>query len=149
MKPASPVAALCDDDQPVAPIPPRESHEQVQTRTAARSTAGGRLVWCSAHCAEYAPGTIIFGQGDSAPSIMYVETGAVRLSVLSHSGKEAVVAVLDPGHLLGEGCLAGQTQRMATATAMAASTVLTVEKPEMVHQLRAQPDFAERFLSQC
>ena len=97
--------------------------------------------------AEYAPGTIIFGQGDPAPSIMYVETGAVRLSVLSHSGKEAVVAVFDPGHFFGEGCLAGQTLRMATATAMGACTVLTVEKPEMVQQLRARPDFAERFLS--
>jgi hypothetical protein len=50
-----------------------------------------------AHRAEYTPGTIIFGQGDPAPSIMYVEKGAVRLSVLSHSGKEAVVAVFDPG----------------------------------------------------
>jgi CRP/FNR family transcriptional regulator, cyclic AMP receptor protein len=97
--------------------------------------------------AQYAPGTIIFGQGDPAPSIMYVEKGAVRLSVLSHSGKEAVVAVLDPGHFFGEGCLAGQTQRMATATAMDACTVLTVEKSEMVHRLRARPDFAERFLS--
>lgn len=99
------------------------------------------------HRAEYGPGTIIFAQGDSATSIMYVEKGSVRLSVLSHSGKEAVVAVLDPGHFFGEGCLAGQTQRMATATAMGASSVLTVEKPEMVQQLRAQPDFAERFLS--
>jgi CRP-like cAMP-binding protein len=97
--------------------------------------------------AEYAPGTVIFGQGDPAPSIMYVEKGPVRLSVLSHSGKEAVVAVLDAGHFFGEGCLAGQTQRMATATAMDACTVLIVEKSEMVHQLRARPDFAERFLS--
>jgi CRP/FNR family transcriptional regulator, cyclic AMP receptor protein len=96
--------------------------------------------------AEHTPGTIIFGQGDPPPSIMYVEKGAVRLSVLSHSGKEAVVAVLDPGHFFGEGCLAGQTQRMATATAMGGCTVLTVEKSEMVLQLRVRPDFAERFL---
>ena len=71
----------------------------------------------------------------------------MQLSVLSHSGKEAVVAVFDPGHFFGEGCLAGQTQRMATATAMGACTVLTVGKPEMMQQLRARPDFAERFLS--
>lgn len=89
----------------------------------------------------------IFGQGDPAPSIMFVETGTVRLSVLSHTGKEAVVAVLEPGHFFGEGCLAGQSLRMASATAMESCTVLTVEKPEMVRQLRAKPEFAERFLT--
>ena len=78
---------------------------------------------------------------------MYVEKGAVRLSVLSHAGKEAVVAVLDVGHFFGEGCLAGQSQRMATATAMAPCTILAVEKQEMVRQLHAQPAFADRFLT--
>jgi CRP-like cAMP-binding protein len=78
---------------------------------------------------------------------MYVEKGAVRLSVLSHAGKEAVVAVLDNAHFFGEGCLAGQEHRMATATAMAPCTVLVVDKREMVRQLRAQPSFADRFLT--
>ena len=96
---------------------------------------------------NYDAAATIFGQGDEAPSIMYLEAGAVRLSVLSHTGKEAVIAVLDPGHFFGEGCLAGQSLRMATATAMASCTVLAVEKPEMVRQLRAQPEFAERFLT--
>jgi CRP/FNR family cyclic AMP-dependent transcriptional regulator len=63
---------------------------------------------------EYEPAGTIFAQGDAAPSVMYVETGAVRLSVLSHAGKEAVVALLEVGHFFGEGCLAGQMQRMAT-----------------------------------
>ena len=71
----------------------------------------------------------------------------MRLSVLSHAGKEAVVAVLDAGHFFGEGCLAGQTQRMATATAMAPCTILAVEKQEMVRQLHARPAFADRFLT--
>jgi CRP-like cAMP-binding protein len=71
----------------------------------------------------------------------------VRLSVLSHSGKEAVVAVLEAGHFFGEGCLASQHQRMATATAMAASTILTVDKEEMVRQLHLRPAFADRFLT--
>jgi len=66
---------------------------------------------------EYEAAAQIFAQGDPATSVMYVEKGAVRLSVLSHAGKEAVVAVLDAGHFFGEGCLAGQTHRMATATA--------------------------------
>ena len=95
---------------------------------------------------DYKSSAIIFGQGDPAPSIMYVQAGRVRLSVLSHTGKEAVVAVLDPGHFFGEGCLAGQSLRMATATAMEPCTVLAVDKPEMVRQLHAQPAFADQFL---
>jgi CRP-like cAMP-binding protein len=78
---------------------------------------------------------------------MYVASGAVRLSVLSHAGKEAVVAVIDTGHFFGEGCLAGQQQRMATATAIVPSSILSVDKPEMVRQLHADPGFADRFLT--
>ena len=96
---------------------------------------------------DYPPAATIFTQGDPATSVMYVETGAVRLSVISHAGKEAVVAVLESGHFFGEGCLAGQSQRMATATAMAPCTVLVVEKPEMVRQLHTRPAFANRFLT--
>ena len=96
---------------------------------------------------EYPPATTIFAQGDPATSVMYVEQGTVRLSVLSHAGKEAVVAVLDVAHFFGEGCLAGQSQRMATATAMTASTIVVVDKPEMVRQLHARPAFADRFLT--
>lgn len=96
---------------------------------------------------EYEPAGTIFAQGDAATSLMYVETGAVRLSVLSHAGKEAVVALLEVGHFFGEGCLAGQVQRMATATAMAPSTILAVEKPDMVRHLHASPAFADRFLT--
>ena len=96
---------------------------------------------------DYGPAAKIFAQGDPATSVMYVEKGAVRLSVLSHAGKEAVVAVLDAGHFFGEGCLAGQSQRMATATAMAPCTIVAVEKQEMVRHLRARPAFADRFLA--
>ena len=95
---------------------------------------------------EYQPSATIFAQGDPATSVMYVEEGAVRLSVLSHAGKEAVVAVLDLAHFFGEGCLAGQSQRMATATAMAASTIVVVDKQEMERQLQTKPAFADRFL---
>jgi len=96
---------------------------------------------------EHAAATQIFAQGDPATSVMYVETGAVRLSVLSHAGKEAVVALLDADHFFGEGCLAGQMHRMATATAMVPSTILAVEKSEMVRQLHTAPAFADRFLT--
>ena len=112
-------------------------------------TPDGAIDWTGVRIqrVDYEPAATIFAQGDPATSVLYVETGAVRLSVLSHAGKEAVVAVLEVGHFFGEGCLAGQSQRMATATAMAASTILAVEKQEMVRQLHAQPAFADRFLT--
>jgi CRP/FNR family transcriptional regulator, cyclic AMP receptor protein len=112
-------------------------------------TPAGVIDWTGVevHRVEYEPAARIFAQGDPATSVMYVETGAVRLSVLSHAGKEAVVALLDAGHFFGEGCLAGQAQRIATATAMAPCTILAVEKPEMVRQLHAQPAFADHFLT--
>jgi len=96
---------------------------------------------------EYDAGTTIFTQGDPASSVMYVAQGTVRLSVLSHAGKEAVIAVLGDNHFFGEGCLVGQPNRMATASAMAACAIVVVEKPEMVRQLHAQPAFADRFLT--
>ena len=96
---------------------------------------------------EYDAGTTVFAQGDPATSVMFVEQGTVRLSVLSHTGKEAVIAVLDVGQFFGEGCLVGQLQRMATASTMAACTIIIVEKKEMVRQLHAQPAFADRFLT--
>jgi CRP/FNR family cyclic AMP-dependent transcriptional regulator len=95
----------------------------------------------------YEAGSTIFAQGEPAASVMYVEHGAVRLAVLSHTGKEAVIAVLDVGHFFGEGCLVGQARRMATASAMSACTIIAVEKPEMVRQLHAKPAFADRFLT--
>jgi CRP/FNR family transcriptional regulator, cyclic AMP receptor protein len=95
----------------------------------------------------YEAGATVFAQGDPATSVMYVEDGTVRLSVLSHAGKEAIIAVLDAGHFFGEGCLVGQTHRMATAAAMALSTIIVVKRQDMVQQLHAQPAFADRFLS--
>ncbi len=114
----------------------------------ARSPVGA-LDWTGArtHRVEHGPGAVIFAQGDPASSVLYVEKGAVRLSVLSHAGKEAVVAVLDGRHFFGEGCLVGQLHRMATATAMTPCTIVAVEKQEMVRHLRDRPAFADRFLT--
>jgi CRP-like cAMP-binding protein len=94
----------------------------------------------------YKAGARIFAQGDDAATVMFVEQGTVRLSVVSQTGKEAVVAILDAGHFLGEGCLAGQAHRMATARAIAPSTIVAVEKPEMVRHLHDDLAFADRFL---
>jgi CRP-like cAMP-binding protein len=77
---------------------------------------------------------------------MYIQTGAVRLSVLSHSGKEAIVAMLGPGDFLGEGALAAQRVRMGTATAVAASKLLVVPKDQMARLLREAPGFSDRFI---
>jgi CRP-like cAMP-binding protein len=79
--------------------------------------------------------------------VFYLEHGSVKLSVLSRTGKEAVVAILGPGDFFGEGCLAGQPRRMATASALSASAVLVVEKPQMLEMLHTQPGLADRFLS--
>jgi CRP/FNR family transcriptional regulator, cyclic AMP receptor protein len=95
---------------------------------------------------EHAAGDGIFAQGDAANSVMYIERGSVRLSVVSSAGKEAVVAVLGPRCFFGEGCLAGQPARMATATAMTDCTALVVDKTEMVRQLHERPAFSDRFL---
>ncbi|MEO8484463.1 MAG: Crp/Fnr family transcriptional regulator [Acidobacteriota bacterium] len=96
---------------------------------------------------DYQPGDSIYAQGDAAASVLYVEQGAVRLSVVSHKGKEAVIAMDATGHFFGEGCLAGQAMRMATAKAAEPSIIVTIEKPEMSRVLHAQPAFAEEFLT--
>ena len=94
----------------------------------------------------YAPATIIFGQGDASDSVMYIERGAVRLSVLSHAGKEAIVAMLGPGDFLGEGALAGQLIRMGTATAVSETSALLVPAAQMIQLLHDQPDFSDKFI---
>jgi CRP-like cAMP-binding protein len=78
---------------------------------------------------------------------MYLREGGVKLSVLSEAGKEAVVAILGPGDFFGEGCLAGQSVRMGTATAVVPSTVLVIEKSEMFRVLHEQHDLSDRFIS--
>jgi CRP/FNR family cyclic AMP-dependent transcriptional regulator len=96
---------------------------------------------------EYRPSEVIFGQGDACVSVMFIRTGTVKLSVLSKSGKEAVVAMFGPGDFFGEGCLAGQPVRIATATAVAPSTILVVPKRTMVKLLHSQHGFSDRFIA--
>jgi CRP-like cAMP-binding protein len=96
---------------------------------------------------RYRRGQVIFAQGDAGHDVRYLQKGAIKLSVLSRIGKEAVVAMLVPGDFFGEGVLAGQSVRIGTATAIAASSVLTIEKEAIVRLLHEQPAFADRFLS--
>jgi CRP-like cAMP-binding protein len=89
----------------------------------------------------------VFSQGDTSKSVMYIQKGGVKLSVVSASGKEAVVAILGPGDFLGEGGLAGQPLRMATATAVTPTSVLAIETKEMVRVLGAEHALSDRFIT--
>jgi CRP/FNR family transcriptional regulator, cyclic AMP receptor protein len=97
--------------------------------------------------ARYARGDNIFTQGDACEHVMYIQTGGVKLSVLSKTGREAVVAMLGPGDFFGEGCLAGQARRMGSATAITPSTILLVDKEKMVGLLHKQHSMSDRFIS--
>jgi CRP/FNR family cyclic AMP-dependent transcriptional regulator len=95
----------------------------------------------------YARKEIVFSQGDPSDSVMYVQSGGVQLSVLSHSGKEAIVATLGPGDFLGEGALAGHPVRLESARATAATTVLIVPKRQMIRLLHRHRAFSDRFIA--
>jgi CRP/FNR family transcriptional regulator, cyclic AMP receptor protein len=96
---------------------------------------------------EYRRSQKIYSQGDPATSVMYLQKGGVKLSVVNETGKEAVVAILGPGDFFGEGCLAGQSICMATATAIATTTVLVIEKDEMIRTLHEEHEFSDRFIA--
>lgn len=92
-------------------------------------------------------GHLIFSQGDAADAVFYVQTGRVKLTVVSEMGKEAVVAILNRGDFFGEGCLAGQLVCMATATALDASTIMRIGKAAMIRVLHDESEFSELFMA--
>jgi len=94
---------------------------------------------------EFRESTALFAHGDLADRVFYILEGQVKLTVVSAQGKEAVVAVLGPDAFVGEGCLAGQRLRMATATAMTDGTAVRLKKEAMVRLLQEEPAFAELF----
>jgi CRP/FNR family transcriptional regulator, cyclic AMP receptor protein len=89
----------------------------------------------------------VFSQGDPAKNVMYIREGGVKLTVVNEMGREAVVAILGPGDFFGEGCMAGQSICMATATAVAPTTVLVIEKKEMIRVLHGEHEFSDRFIT--
>jgi CRP-like cAMP-binding protein len=89
----------------------------------------------------------IYSQGDPATSVMYIQKGGVKISVVNEVGKEAVVAILGPGDFFGEGCLAGQSVCMGTATAITPTAILVIEKNEMMRVLHAEHALSDRFVS--
>jgi CRP/FNR family cyclic AMP-dependent transcriptional regulator len=102
---------------------------------------GGRRI------ASYRKGEVIFGQGQPADAVFYIQTGKVKITVVSEQGKEAVVAVLGPDEFCGEGCLTGQPLRLATATAMTECEIMRLEKGIMIRVLHEEPAFSEFFVS--
>ena len=89
----------------------------------------------------------VFTQGDPAKTVMYIQNGGVKLTVVNEVGKEAIVAMLGPGDFFGEGCIAGQSICMATAIAVMPTTVLVIEKNEMIRVLHAEHEFSDRFIT--
>jgi CRP/FNR family transcriptional regulator, cyclic AMP receptor protein len=103
-------------------------------------------VGVSRKVAEFGKDQPIFSQGDAADSVMYVQKGSVKLTVVSESGKEAIVAIFAPGDFFGEGGMAGQTLRMGTATAIEPTKVLVIAKDEMIRVLHAEHGLSDRFI---
>ena len=95
---------------------------------------------------QHKKGEAIYAQGDAATTVIYLQSGGVKLTVVNEVGKEAVVAILGPGDFFGEGCLAGQTVRMGTATTIVPSTVLVIEKSEMFKVLHEEHSISDRFI---
>lgn len=112
-------------------------------RTAARpasSNLAGRV-------AQFRRNEPIFSQGDDARSILYIQKGGVKVTVVNKAGKEAIVAILGPGDFLGESCLSGQPLRVGTAAAMTPCTAFVIQKKEMARVLHAQHAFSDRFIA--
>ncbi len=95
---------------------------------------------------EYRRGETIFSQGDAAETVMYVQQGGVKLSVVNGSGKEAVVAMFGPSDFFGEGCMAGQPVRMGSTTAITPTTLLVIQKGELLRVLHAEHELSDHFI---
>ena len=89
----------------------------------------------------------VFSQGDIADCVFYIQKGKVKVTVLSEHRKEAVVAILGKDEFCGQGCLAGQPKRIATATALTECEIMRIEKDAIIHALRDEPDFSEIFVA--
>src|SRR5687768_4919117 len=121
--------------------------EPREKRTAFDAEAFLRTAGATQRVATYPKGKTVFSQGQPSDSVMYIQKGGIKISVLSRSGKEAVVALLGPGDFFGEGALTGQPIRLGTASATTLTTVLIIEKNAMLRLLRDEASFSERFIS--
>jgi CRP-like cAMP-binding protein len=122
-------------------VQPRAQQPAFDAEAFLESTGAARRI------VKYPKGKKVFVQGQPSDAVMYIQQGSVKISVLSRTGKEAVVAMLGPGDFFGEGALTGQPIRIGTATATSATTVLIIDKAAMLRLLRDEPTFSERFIS--
>jgi CRP/FNR family cyclic AMP-dependent transcriptional regulator len=106
----------------------------------AKVGVGGSKLSCKAN-------QIVFAQGDQADSVFYIQKGKVKVTVVSEQGKEAVIAILESGEFCGEGCLAGQLRRMATASALTECVVLRLDKATVIRLLQDDSDFSEMLMN--
>ena len=95
----------------------------------------------------YRKNQIVFSQGEVADAVFYIQQGNIKLTVVSEQGKEAVVAILGPGHFFGEGCLNGHPLRIATARAVDECVITRLEKATMIATIHKEPKFSELFMS--
>ena len=116
-------------------------------RRAARGQKVLEAAGVPGRAADYKTAAVIFAQGEPGTTVMFIKKGTVKLSVVSSAGKEAVVGLLKSGDFLGEGCLAGQSRRMATATALTPTTMLILDQHDMKKKLHDSHEFTDRFLS--
>jgi CRP/FNR family cyclic AMP-dependent transcriptional regulator len=96
---------------------------------------------------QYSKGQAVFSQGDPANAVFYIQKGRIKLTIVSNAGKEAIIAILDAGDFLGEGCLRAQPLRLASAAAMSDCSIVRLEKVTMTRLLHDEPAFAEMFLA--
>jgi CRP/FNR family transcriptional regulator, cyclic AMP receptor protein len=96
---------------------------------------------------EYRRGETIYSQGDAAETVMYIQNGGVKFTVVNGSGKEAVVAMFGPNDFFGEGCMAGQPLRMGTTSAIKPTTVLAIQKKELLRVLHMEHELSDHFIS--
>jgi CRP/FNR family transcriptional regulator, cyclic AMP receptor protein len=122
-------------------MPKRKPKAPFDVKVFLTNANGGRMI------VSYRDKSRVFSQGDPADAIFYIQKGKVKLTVVSKRGKEAVIALLGEGDFFGEGCLAGQPVRMATAVALSSCSIMKLEKGPVVRLLHEEPSFAEMFVT--
>jgi CRP/FNR family transcriptional regulator, cyclic AMP receptor protein len=122
------------------PMKPKKNGPPLDVKAFLAKVDGGRTV------SEFRKNHDVFRQGDSADSVFYIQKGKAKLTVTSEQGREAVIAVLGAGDFFGEGCLGGQTLRMATASTLTDCTIVQISKAEILRVIHHEPAFADLFI---
>jgi CRP-like cAMP-binding protein len=127
-----------NEPRPLTPNVPRPSFDP---KSFLHGVGEGRTI------DNYRKDQIVFAQGDRADAVFFVLKGKVKVTVVSQQGKEAVIAILGPNEFFGEACLAGQTARISSATAMMESVIMRLEKAPLVRVIHQEPTFADNFIA--